>query len=212
MTPSDRALPSGIRRLFRLPPDRDRIVRDDDDEMGFHLEMWAAEFRARGMSEADALTNAQRRFGDQGDYRRHSQRRAERLDRWHRIVDWLAEWRQDVRFALRHFRKAPAFTIVAVLTLALGIGANTAIFSVVHHLLIAPLPYPNGERTVRLVTFGTSPFLGALASIPQNGPMNPPDGLRDAWVKRSQSFERIGGISQDFLFLLPDKRQDTVTY
>jgi predicted permease len=208
----DTALPAGIRRLFRLPSSRDRIIREDDEEMRFHLEMWTAEFRAQGLNAEEAHAKAQQRFGDYGEYKRHSRQRAERLDRWHSIVDWLVEWRQDIRFALRHFRKAPAFALVAVFTLALGIGANTAIFSIVHHLLISPLPYPNGERTVRLVTFGKSTFIGALASLPQNGPMNPPDELRDAWIKRSKSFEQIGGIAQDFLFLLPDKRQDTVSY
>jgi putative ABC transport system permease protein len=65
-----------------------------------------------------------------------------------RRTQWFAEWMQDVRFAVRQFAKAPGFTMIAVLTLALGIGANGAIFSVVHRLLLAPLPYPNGNRIV----------------------------------------------------------------
>ena len=94
--------------------------------------------------------------------------------RWQRIVDWFAEWRQDVRFALRHFAKAPAFTAIAVTTLALGIGANTAIFSVVHRLLIAPLPYANGDRVVALKTIGRVGVAGSLVSMTPDAPSDPP--------------------------------------
>src|SRR6185503_19157863 len=98
------------------------------------------------VAEAEAL----RCFGVLSVYRIHVVRCAEQEARWQRIIDFLAEWGQDVRFATRHLAKAPAFTAIAVLTLAMGIGANTAIFSVVHRLLIAPLPYPNGDRVVAL--------------------------------------------------------------
>ena len=208
-----KALPHGIRRLFRLPANRERIIRDDDEELRFHLEMWAAEFRARGSSEEEANAEAQRRFGNLGDYRDHSRHRATRLDRWHRIVDWLAEWRQDVRFALRHFRKAPAFTAIAVLTLALGIGANTAIFSVVHRLLIAPLPYPDSDRIVALKTIGWSAFTNGLATAPTDPPQNPSRPLLRAWADRGiHSFDEMAGIEYVGLALLANEQQDTVTY
>jgi predicted permease len=212
MDPFQRTLPRGIRRLLRLPANRERIMRDDDEELRFHLEMWIAEFRAAGMSEEQAIAEARRRFGNVDEYRDHSRRRARRLDRWHRIVDWLAEWLQDIRFAVRHFKKAPAFTAIAVLTLALGIGANTAIFSVVHHLLVSPLPYPNGDRVVALKVFAKPTIVAGLASIDVNGPREASLPLRDAWLKRARSFEQVGGIAQDYLFLLPDGRQDTVSY
>jgi len=59
--------PRGVRRLFTLPESRDHLVRDADEEMQFHLEMWKAEFRAQGMSEAEADGEARRRFGDPGE-------------------------------------------------------------------------------------------------------------------------------------------------
>ena len=206
-------LPSGIRRFFRLPPPtRERLIREDDEEMRLHLELWTAEFRARGMSDADAEAEALRRFGDPRVYRHHVVRRAERRARWQAVTGWLAEWGQDVRFALRHFAKAPTFTAIAVLTLALGIGANAAIFSVVHRLLIAPLPYPNADRIVALKTIGRPGFVAGLASMVPDAPSDPSQPLMRAWATRARSLEMIAGIEPMFLSLLPSGQQDTVSY
>src|SRR5581483_11372786 len=96
-------LPDGVRRIFRLPATRERLIQDADDEMRMHLELWTQEFRDQGMSQADAEAAALHRFGDPHGYRDHAAQRAERKARWQRIIEWLAEWGQDVRFALRHF-------------------------------------------------------------------------------------------------------------
>jgi len=143
-------LPNGVRRLFRLPRSRARMMREIDEEVDAHLAMRVADLRAAGLGEAEAGAEAIRRFGDAQEFRAHAARRVTRKARWESAIDWLAEWRQDVRFAGRQFRKSPAFVALAVLTLALGIGANTAIFTVVHRLLLAPLPYPDGNRIVML--------------------------------------------------------------
>ena len=205
-------LPRGIRRVFRLPDTRDRLMREADDEMRMHLELWTAEFRSRGMSDAEASAAALERFGDPMAYRAHVADRAERRARWQRTVDWLTEWQQDVRFALRHFAKAPAFTAMAVLTLALGIGADTAIFSVVHSLLIDPIPYPNGDRIVALKTRGKVGAFGGLASIALDAPNDPPSNLVQTWADRARSFEQIAGVEQLWLSVKANGEQDTVSH
>ncbi|MEP6496158.1 MAG: ABC transporter permease, partial [bacterium] len=212
MRKSSSFLPRGVRRLFRLPVTRERLRQDADDETRMHLDLWAQEFRNRGMSAPDAEAAALRRFGDLRGYRDHVARRAERKARGQRITDWLAEWRQDVRFALRHFAKAPAFTAIAVTTLALGIGANTAIFSVVHRLLIAPLPYANGDRVVALKTLGRVGVAGSLASMTRDAPSDPPSELLRAWAERARSFEQVAGVEQMFMSLQANSEQDTVSY
>jgi len=187
-------------------------VQDADDEIRLHLDLWTQEFRSQGMSDADAEAAALRRFGDVRDYHDHAARRAERKTRWQRVADWFVEWPHDMRFALRHFAKAPAFTAIAVLTLALGIGANTAIFSVVHGLLIAPLPYPNGDRIVALKTAGRIGVIGGLASLMSNAPADPPSELLQAWATRTHSFAQVAGVEQVYLSLLANGQQDTVSH
>ncbi len=207
-----RTLPHGVRRLFRLPPTRDRMLADADEELRFHIDAWTEEFRATGLSQRDAEAAALARFGDPNEYRAHAAGRVARNARRQRVTNWLMEWLQDVRFALRHLAGAPLFTAVTVFTLALGIGANSAIFSVVHRLLLDPLPYRNGDRIVALKTLGSISFIASSASIAADAPANPPSNLLQAWAERNRSFEQVAGVEPVYLSLLPDGRQDTVTH
>ena len=145
-------LPHGIRRLFRLPLTRGRMLREAEDEIQFHLDMRVAEFKALGMSEEDAAREAHRRFGDAGEFRSDLARRAERRARRFTVLQWFQESAQDTRIALRQFLRTPALGIMVVLTLAVCIGATTAVYGVVRHLLLAPLPYPDGNRIVSVET------------------------------------------------------------
>jgi putative ABC transport system permease protein len=122
---------------------RDRADHDFDREMASHLALLKDEHRRRGLSEREARLAARRAMG--------SVALARDLHREARGFAWLDDLRHDVRFALRLLRRDPAFTTIAVLTVGLGIGANTAIFSLVNGVLLRPLSYDDAERLVRIV-------------------------------------------------------------
>ena len=123
-----------------------------DSELRFHLDERIRANIAAGMNPDDARRAAEERFGDVAGVRDECARllTEERLTRRRR--DWFGDLRQDLRFALRSTAGAPMFTILAVLTLALGIGANAAMFGVVKSVLLNSLPYPDAGRLTRIYT------------------------------------------------------------
>ena len=123
-----------------------RVEDEVDDELAFHVEMRTREYMARGMSARDARNLALSRFGDINRVT-HTCRDIGRLrDRDVRRTEYVSELVQDATFAIRQMLKNPGFTAVAVVTLALGIGATTAIFSAVTAVVLKPLPFPHPEH------------------------------------------------------------------
>jgi len=151
-------------------------------ELQSHLQMAADDKVSQGESADEAERSARREFGNVALVQQVTR------DQWG--TRWLEEFLQDLHYAARVLRKSPGFTLIAVLTLALGIGANTALFSVVNGVLLNPLPYPNPDQLVTL-----------HASKPnfETGSISFPD-FRD-WRKDNRTFSAMA-ISRSFGFSL----------
>jgi predicted permease len=172
------------RPLFRLPRLGRRAIARDlehqiDDELEFHLRMREERLTALGLSPDNARADAIARFGNQERIRAECLTIDQQYAREITMTDWFESVAADVRFALRTLRRARAFTVIASLTLALGVAATTAIFSLVNGILVRPLPYPHPEQLVRLIQ-----------SYPEKG--------LDRWVLSHQNVVLYKAGIQDF--------------
>ena len=170
-----RNITSGLRSLFR----KDQVDRELNEELSAYLEMAAAEKMKQGMSRKDALRAVRLERGGL-----ELAKKVVRAARWESFVE--TSW-QDLRFSTRMLRKSPGFTAVAVLTLALGIGASTIIFSIIHAVLLTPLPYADSSRLVVIYdretrTTGLSKLMDLYHDFEE---------YRD----HSQSFDRLAGMT-----------------
>jgi putative ABC transport system permease protein len=165
------------RRLLMLLRRR-QFDADLEEEMRLHRELRVQEQIERGLSEKEARYAVQRRFGNDLVLREESR------DMWG--WNWLESFLQDVRYGLRVLARNPGFTAVAVITLALGIGANTAIFTVVNAVLLRPLPYEKPDQLVAV--FESEPEC-------RNCPVSGPDFLD--WRQSSKSFSSLVAGTMD---------------
>src|SRR5689334_135664 len=164
--------------FWKLP-----VEQEVDEELDFHLEAHARDLIARGMDPNAAHQAARQRLGDLHRLRRTCVQLGRKRDRTMRIAQWLDDLRDDVRFAFRQLMRSPGFTAVAVLTLALGIGANSALFALADATLLRQLPFTAPDRLVMLRE--TSPrnptgLVGPFEIAP--------------WAARSRRLESIAGI------------------
>ncbi|HXT16447.1 MAG TPA: ABC transporter permease [Gemmatimonadaceae bacterium] len=134
--------------MTRRPFWRASIEDEVESELAFHLEMTTRALVEHGMSEQNARAEAARRFGNAAAVDAECRRYAQERDRNQRKAEYRHELTQDVAFALRQLVKAPAFAAIAVLTLALGIGATAAVFSVLNAVVLRPLPFDHADRVV----------------------------------------------------------------
>jgi putative ABC transport system permease protein len=164
--------------LWRVP-----LEQEIDDELALHIEMRTRELVDRGMDPVLARELAMSRLGDIVSLKRTMRKLGRKREREMRVTQWLEELRGDLKFSVRQLAKAPAFTLVATLTLALGIGANSAIFALVDAALLRPLPFEHADRLVTIWEYSPSA---------ERGYASPPNMLD--WAARSRSFDQIAGF------------------
>jgi putative ABC transport system permease protein len=164
--------------LWRVP-----VTDEVDEELAFHLEMRTRELVARGLDRDEARRVALSRLGDVSHLRDVCVEEGRKRDRSMRITQWLDELTTDLKGAVRQMRSAPTFTAVAVATLALGIGANGAMFALVDATLLRPLPLPAPDRLVMLYERTPDTAHGNAS------PVNMID-----WHERGHTLEAIGGF------------------
>lgn len=159
MTPRDHDA-GEQRRAFRLPFSRARIDAELRDEFHFHIQERVEQFVAAGMSRADAESEVRRRFGDFEAYRRQARSIDEETLRQRNRFEFFDTLRQELKRSARVLLRTPAFSLIAFATLALGIGATTALFTVLDAVVLRPLPYPEAEALVSILHPATVPGSG----------------------------------------------------
>jgi putative ABC transport system permease protein len=164
--------------LWRVP-----LKQEVDDELAFHIEMRTRELIARGMDSKGAREIVLARIGDLGQLKRTCEDLGRKRDREMQLTQWLEDLRDDVAVALRQLKASPAFALVAILTLALGIGANSAMFAVADATLLRPLPFPDSDRLVSVSEIGRDE---------RRFPANPLDFVD--WSERNRTFEAMAAV------------------
>jgi len=148
-----------VKRAFWRTPVQEEV----DAELAFHLEMTTRELMERGMTKSQARGEAERRFGDVNSVNADCRRFGDQRDRRAERAEYWGELRQDCTFTLRQLAKSRGFSTVAILTLALGIGATAAVFSALDAVVLRPLPFGYSERIVEVLPTRRGEIAGASA-------------------------------------------------
>lgn len=148
------------KRMFALPPSADRLDGDVRDELQFHIAERIDQFVADGMTREEAEREVAKRFGDFEEHRIETKRIDEDTLHIRRRSERLHDLRREVSLAWRALRRSPGFTIVAFVTLAIGIAAATGIFSILDAVVLRPLAYRNSSELVSVLHPATVPGSG----------------------------------------------------
>jgi len=165
------------------------VAGDLDDEIHFHLAAKSEELVAQGRSREAAQQEAERSFGDLARVRADCEQWSREREKQRRRKGWWGAWRQDIGYGFRQLRHGWGATLLAVTTLALGIGAVTAVFSVLYAVVLRPLPLPEPDRLVMLWT----------ARDGRDDVVTPRNF--DAWRRESRSFTRLSALDRGTLTL-----------
>ncbi len=135
---------------LRSPLWKVNVDEEVDTELDLHVEMRTRELMDKGMNAEEARARALARFGNVDGAKTECRRVATSRDRRMSAIEYFGELRQDLSFAIRQMRLAPGWTLLLVISLVIGIGANTVVFSVVNGVVLLPLPYPDVDQLVRV--------------------------------------------------------------
>lgn len=180
---------TGLRRVFRLPVTRQRIGDEVNAELRFHIEERIEELMARGMTRLQAEREERERFGDLESYRQQMRAVDEHIAREERRMEFFDSLGREVRQAVRALARSRAFSVIALVTLALGIGATTAIFTLLDAVVLRPLPYTDAGRLVNVA----SSVSGATAA----GSWRVSPGGYFYYRQHNHSFEDLGAYRLD---------------
>jgi macrolide transport system ATP-binding/permease protein len=171
-------------RLFA----RRRLENDLDKELRFHLESQVAEKMQSGLPESEARSRTRLKFGGIEQIKEDCRESRETL--------WLEYLAQHIRFGLRQLRKSPGFTTIALLSLALGIGANTAVFTLVNAILLRPLPVHNPSE---LVLFGDGRSWGMSGAVPEGNWQLFSYSFFEDFRKQETSYSGVAAVSTPYV-------------
>jgi len=159
------------------------IEQEVDEEIAFHLELHTRDLIAKGMSPQAAREAAARRLGDLPQLKRTCIDLGRKRDRKMRVIQWCEEFRDDVVVAVRQLKRSPGFTAIAATTLALGIGANSALFALADATLLRPLRFPDADRLVMIHEHAPTIDRGVVA---------PFEAVE--WAARTRAFESMAAV------------------